>query len=263
MSDQARKVAEGDFADRVHPDTQDEIAQLAESLNHMAEQLAEVDRRQREFIANASHELRTPVGAIQTQLEEIVDRVSEPNPEVLHRLLQQAEHLGGLVGQLLDLSKLEATHTKPQRELVAGGVVLKQIVHEAQLLHPGAQIELTLCGPLGVSADEKLLHQLFTNLVWNALRFAPVGSPISVTGSGDGEGVTIRVTDQGPGIPPELRARVFERFWQVDGNGPSARGGAGLGLAICKRIVELHDGQISIHSNRPTGTTVQVQLRAY
>ncbi len=205
MSDQARKVAEGDFAGRVYPDSQDEIARLAESLNHMAEQLAEVDRQQREFIANASHELRTPVGAIQTQLEDIVDRVAEPTPEVLHRLLQQAQHLGGLVGQLLDLSRLEATQTKPQRELVAGGVVLKQIVHEAQLLHPGAQIELTLSGPLGVSADENLLHQLFTNLVLNALRFAPVGSPISVTGSGDGENVTIRVTDQGPGIPPELR----------------------------------------------------------
>ncbi len=263
MSDQAQKIAEGDFAGRVHPDSRDEIAQLAESLNHMAEQLAEVDRQQKEFIANASHELRTPVATIQTQLENIVDRVTEPSPEVLHRLLQQAQHVGGLVRQLLDLSRLDTTLATPNKELVAGGVVLKQVVHEAQLLHPGAQIELTLSGPLGVSADEKLLHQLFTNLVLNALRFAPVRSPITVTGTGDGDTVTIRVSDQGPGIPPELRSRVFERFWQFDRSGPTGSGGAGLGLAICKRIVELHDGEISIHSARPTGTTVQVQLKAF
>ncbi|MFW2383168.1 MAG: HAMP domain-containing sensor histidine kinase [Acidimicrobiales bacterium] len=262
MSEQAQKIAEGDFAGRVYPDSEDEIAQLAASLNHMAEQLAEVDRQQKEFIANASHELRTPVAAIQTQLENVVDRVTDPSPEVLHRLLQQAEHLGGLVGQLLDLSRLEATRSAPDRELVASGVLLKQIVHEAQLLHPGAQVELTLSGPLGVSADEKLLHQLFTNLVLNALRFAPVGSPIGVNASGDGEHVTIRVSDEGPGIPPELRSRVFERFWQGAGRGPTGGGGAGLGLAICKRIVDLHQGEISIHSNRPTGTMVQVRLPA-
>jgi signal transduction histidine kinase len=262
MSDQAKKIAEGNFAGRVYPDSEDEIGRLARSLNDMAEQLAELDRQQKEFIANASHELRTPVAAIQTQLENVVDRVTEPSPEVLHRLLQQTEHLGRLVSQLLDLSRLDATQTAPKPELVAVGVLLKQVVHEAQLLHPGARVELRSSGPLGVSADEQLLHQLFTNLILNALRFAPIGSAILVDASGDGETVTISVSDEGPGIPPELRSRVFERFWQADGSGPTGRGGAGLGLAICKRIVELHDGEVSIHTNRPSGTTVRVQLPA-
>ncbi len=265
MTAQAQRIAKGDFAERVHTDSADEIGRLAESLNEMADRLSEVDRQQKEFIANASHELRTPVAAIQSQLENLVDRVVEPRPEILGRMLQQTEHLRDLVAQLLDLSRLEAATLGPSRELVAGGVLLKQVVHEAQLLHPGAKVEIELSGPLGLSADEKMLHQLVSNLVSNALRFAPVGSPIVVSGDGDGERVVFKVADEGPGVPPELRARVFERFWQADGSGPTGRGGAGLGLAICKRIVELHEGTISIHSNRPghpdgTGTVVQVQL---
>ncbi len=262
MNQQAQRIAEGDFGKRVHTESSDEIGQLAASLNDMAAQLAEVDRQQKEFIANASHELRTPVAAIQNQLENLVDRVTDPSPEVMERMLQQAEHLSGLVRQLLDLSRLEAATFMPHRELVASGVLLKQVAHEAQMLHPGAQVQLNLDGPLGLSADEKMLHQLFSNLVANALRFAPLGSPVVIEARGDGETLTIRVADEGSGIPPELRSRVFERFWQADGTGPTGGGGAGLGLAICKRIVELHHGTISVHSNHPAGTIIQVQLPA-
>ncbi len=262
MTSQAQRIAEGDFNERVHTEAQDEIGQLASSLNEMAERLAASDALQKDFIANASHELRTPVAAIQNQLENLVDRITDPSPETLQRMLQQTEHLSGLVRQLLDLSRLDVTTLAPNRELVAGGVLLKQIAHEAQLLHPGAQIDLALSGPLGVSADEQMLHQLISNLISNALRFAPVGSPVVVTANGDGGRVIIRVSDEGPGIPPEQRSRVFDRFWQADGSGPTGGGGAGLGLSICKRIVELHQGSISIHSNRPVGTTVQVDLPA-
>ncbi len=260
MASQADRIASGDYQQRVHTDAEDEIGQLANNLNDMAERLAEVDRQQKEFIANASHELRTPVAAIQNQLENLVDRVTQPKPETLHRMLQQTEHLSELVRQLLDLGRLDAATLGPARELVAVGVLLKQVAHEAQLMHPGSEVLVQLNGPLGLSADEAMLHQLVSNLVSNALRFSPIGAPITISGEGAADHLSIEVFDQGPGIAPEIRTRAFERFWQADGSGPTGAGGAGLGLAICQRIVELHNGTISIHSNSPTGTRVHVTL---
>lgn len=260
MASQADKIANGDYDQRVHTDSEDEIGQLATSFNGMAERLAAVDSLQKDFIANASHELRTPVAAIQSQLENLVDRVSQPDPDTLQRMLQQTEHLSALVRQLLDLSRLDAATLGPARELVATGVLLKQVAHEAQLMHPGADIVVQLDGPLGISADEAMLHQLVSNLLANALRFSPIGAPVTVSGVGAKDHVTIEVVDEGPGIAPQIRTRAFERFWQADGTGPTGSGGAGLGLSICKRIVELHGGTISIHSNLPEGTKVRVRL---
>lgn len=260
MARQAGAITRGELGGRVAVDTRDEIGLLAAAFNEMSAQLAEVDRRQKEFVTNASHALQTPIAAIRDQLEDLVDRVAEPDPDTMRRLLQQAAHLDGLVHQLLDLSRLEAATLGPNRDLVAVGVLVKQIAHEAQLLHPGADIQIELDGPLGVSADEAMLHQLVSNLVANALAFAPLASPITVRAVGDGEQVVISVIDQGPGIAPHLRSRVFERFWQLERSASSA--GAGLGLAICKRITELHGGDIQILSNRPTGAVLRVRLPA-
>lgn len=262
MARHAEAIARGEFGGRVEVESRDEIGLLADAFNQMSAQLGEVDRRQKEFIANASHELRAPVSTIRAQLADLVDRVAEPDPDTLRRLLQQTDHLSQLVDQLLDLSRLEATTIGPTRDLVAIGVLAKQVAYEGQLLHPGADVQVDLEGPLGVMADETLIHQLITNLVNNALRFAPVGAPIIIRAVGDGEQVVMSVVDRGPGIAPQLRSRVFERFWRADGSGPTGGGGAGLGLAICKRIVELHGGEIQILSNRPTGTVVQVRLPA-
>lgn len=260
MARQAGAITRGELGGRVAVESRDEIGLLAAAFNEMSAQLAEVDRRQKEFVANASHALQTPLSALQDQLEDLVDLVAEPDPDSMRRLLQQVEHLGGLVRQLLDLSRLEAATVGPDHDLVAVGVLVKQIVHEAQLLHPGADIQIELEGPLGVSADEAMIHQLVSNLVANALQFAPLGSPITVRAHGDGEQVVISVIDRGPGIAPHLRSRVFERFWQEKRS--AAGNGAGLGLAICKRIAELHGGDIQILSNRPCGAVLRVRLPA-
>lgn len=262
MARHAEAIARGEFGGRLEVESRDEIGLLADAFNQMSAQLGEVDRRQKEFIANASHELRAPVSTIRAQLADLVDRVAEPDPDLLRRLLQQTDHLSQLVDQLLDLSRLEATTIGSTRDLVAIGVLAKKVAYEGQLLHPGADVQVELEGQLGVMADEALIHQLVTNLVNNALRFAPVGAPIIIRAVGDGEQVLLSVVDRGSGIAPQLRSRVFERFWRADGSAPTGGGGAGLGLAICKRIVELHGGEIQIFSNRPTGTIVQVRLPA-
>lgn len=260
MARAAGQMAQGDYHQRVTVNAQDEVGQLATSFNRMAAELAEVDRSQKEFVANASHELRTPVAALRSQLENLVDHVSEPDPETLATMLAQAEHLSKLVVQLLDLSRLEGAGDERSGELVAVGVLLKQVVGEAELLHPASDVSLTTSGPLGVVADEARLHQLFTNIVGNALRFAPLGSEVTVEAEGRESDVVVRIRDRGPGIAPQDQLRVFERFWQADGSALTGGGGAGLGLAICKRIVDRHGGTIRIMSNKPKGTCVTVTL---
>lgn len=265
MARSAQKIAEGDYTQQVQTQSKDEIGQLASLFNDMAAQIAAVDRRQKEFAANASHELRTPVAVLRGQLENIVDHVTEPDGETLQTMLAQAEHLSVLVHQLLDLSRLEATSLGRELGLTATGVLIKQVAHEAQLLHPGAQIDVHLDGPLGLQADERLLHQLLTNVVANALRFSPLGSPVTIDAKGLDHHVEITISDGGPGIPPHIRGRVFEPFWQADGSAPTGGGGAGLGLAICKRITELHGGEIQIISNQHgphqnNGVSVRITL---
>ncbi len=260
MARGAREMRNGDYTRRVSVNTTDEVGQLAEAFNQMAAELAEADRSQKEFVANASHELRTPVAALRSHIENLVDRVSEPDPETLATMLAQAEHLSKLVTQLLDLGRLEGSSEERPTTLVAVGVLLKQVVQEAELLHPGSQISLRTDGPLGAMADENRLHQLFTNLVGNALRFAPLGSQVEVQAEGHDDHVAIKVADRGPGIAPQDQVRVFERFWQADGSALTGGGGAGLGLAICKRIVERHNGTILITSNHPKGACVTVHL---
>ena len=154
MARGAGEMAKGDYHRRVSVTSNDEVGQLADSFNRMAAELAEVDRSQKEFVANASHELRTPVAALRSHIENLVDHVSEPDPETLATMLAQAEHLSKLVGQLLDLGRLESTVADGPGELVAVGVLLKQVVDEAELLHPASSISLNTSGPLGVLADE-------------------------------------------------------------------------------------------------------------
>lgn len=260
MARGAVEMAKGDYHRRVQVTAKDEVGELAASFNLMAAELAEVDRSQKEFIANASHELRTPVAALRSHIENLVDHVAEPDPETLATMLAQAEHLSKLVTQLLDLGRLESPTANRSDELVAVGVLLKQVVDEAELLHPASLISLETNGPLGVMADEGRLHQLFTNLIGNALRFAPMGSEVLVEAEGRDDSVLVRVRDLGPGIAAQDQARVFERFWQADGSALTGGGGAGLGLAICKRIVDRHGGTIRITSNKPRGACVTVSL---
>jgi len=262
MAQAAVEMSRGDYRRRVTTSTGDEVGQLADAFNRMAGELAEVDRSRKEFVANASHELRTPVAALSSQVENLVDRVTEPDPETLATIMAQVDHLAKLVAQLLDLSRLEQAADSDRGDLVAVGLLLKQVVEEALLMHPGSIITLTTIGPLGAVGDEIRIHQLFTNIIGNALRFAPLGDEVFVEASSVDDDIVVAVRDQGPGIAPQDQVRVFERFWQADGSAVTGGGGAGLGLAICKLIVDRHQGSIEITSNQPHGACVAVRLPA-
>jgi signal transduction histidine kinase len=258
----AQAMARGDYSRRVTATSRDEVGELARAFNSMAAELEEVDRVRRDLVANASHELRTPIGALRARLENFVDGVEEPSQEALEDALRQVERLGGLVEQLLDLSKLESGSVPleltpvPARQLLAdvagdwsGTATLRRV-----------RLDVSAPGELVLEVDIRRMHQVLANLVANAIRHSPPNSSVDLRAFAENGQVTIQVSDVGPGIAPDEAERVFERFYRSDRARSADDGGAGLGLAIARWIVELHGGTIRADQSREHGCRMVVEL---
>lgn len=240
MTAAARAMARGDYTRRIRSTSRDEVGELARAFNQMAADLAAADQQRRELIANVSHELRTPISALQAVLENVVDGVAEPDPATLKTALAQTERLGRLVAELLDLSRVDAGVVRLDREYFEAGPMLAEVVAEAGVSGRGARFAMDVA-PGKVFADRGRLHQVVWNLLDNATRHGPQGGQVFLTGyPADDGGFVIEVRDEGPGIAPADRERVFERFTR----GERAGGGTGLGLAIARWVVDLHGGDI-------------------
>lgn len=265
MTRAARAMADGDYTRRVRATSRDEVGQLADAFNTMADDLQQADRFRRELVANVSHELRTPVAALQAQLENVVDGVVTPDPTTMQAALAQTERLGRLVTSLLDLSRLEAGDVSLDVSEVALGDFLREAADEAALVGAtrGVRFEVDVAPPdLSVPADPERLHQVLANLLHNAVRHSPPDDVVRLVATPVGRTVRIDVVDNGPGIAVADRAHVFERF--VRGNSPAvtgqvSTGGTGLGLAIVRWAVELHGGRIEV-ADTPSGCTMRVSL---
>ncbi|MDX6275458.1 MAG: hypothetical protein QOJ92_2668 [Frankiales bacterium] len=254
MASASRAMARGDYSRRVTATSRDEVGQLAAAFNTMAADLAEVDAQRKRLVADVSHELRTPLTALQASLENLVDGVAVPDPEALQTALQQTQRLGRLVQQLLDLSRLEAGAVPLRRELVALTPHVEQVLRSLGETAVPVEVE---CGAVSVYADPERLHQVVANLVSNALRHA--SGRVEVRARPHAGGVRIEVEDDGPGVPPSERERVFERFARTDSARATRDGGSGLGLSITRWIVELHGGTVRM-GDVPTGCRVVVDL---
>ncbi|HET9728629.1 MAG TPA: ATP-binding protein [Acidimicrobiia bacterium] len=254
-------MARGDFSRRVPVTSHDEIGTLAVAFNQMASELAETDRLRRDLVANVSHELRTPIAALQAVLENLVDGVAPPEPETLRTMLAQVERLGRLVQQLLDLSRLESGVLALDRRPFDVEPMLEHALRESRM-HTTVRLEVELDPrPFRLQADSERLHQVITNLVENAVRHSPLTATVVVRAIAQGSGgARFEVIDEGPGIPDDEMARVFERFYRSDAARASRDGGAGLGLAIARWIVELHGGEIHVEHNRPHGCRMVVTI---
>lgn len=261
MANAARRMADGDWSQRVTDTSADEVGELARAFNDMAAQLAAVDRMRRDLVANVSHELRTPISALQARLENLVDGVEAPDPELLRSMLDQTERLGRLVTQLLDLSRLESGVVPLRRELVDAAGVLDAVAVEARLHSPDWCIEVAAePADLRLWVDPDRMHQVLANLTANALQFGPPDRPVQLRARSVGDEVELSVTDEGPGVPEAEVAHVFERFYRADAARPAGQGGAGLGLSIARWIVDLHRGSIRAERNQPTGCSMVVRL---
>jgi signal transduction histidine kinase len=259
MTAAARAMSRGDYSRSVQVTSRDEVGELGRAFNRMAADLAAEDQRRRELIGNVSHELRTPISALRAVLENVVDGVAEPDPRTLRSALAQTERLGKLVTELLDLSRLDggAAPLRPTEFSVAE--FLADAVAQAGV-GSDTTVRVEVRPPeLRAVADPDRLHQVIANLLANALRHGPRDGEIRVCARpGPGEsGLLLEVADQGPGIPPEQRTRVFERF--TSGGTRDGDGGTGLGLAIARWAVGLHGGSIAVVGDGP-GCRIRVLL---
>jgi signal transduction histidine kinase len=261
MAAAADAMARGDYTRRVTDTSHDEVGALARAFNEMAGELAETDRVRRDLVANVSHELRTPITALQAALENLVDGVGTADRATFETMLAQVERLGRLVQQLLDLSRLEAGVVPLEREAFRVEPMLTHAVREQQLHGPTVDVAVDVePADLTVDGDPERVHQVVANLLENAVRYTPSGGTVAVRARRSDHGVMIEVVDEGPGIPASDHARVFERFYRADAARSSSDGGAGLGLAIARWIVDLHGGEIRPEPHEPHGCRMVVTL---
>jgi signal transduction histidine kinase len=258
----AQAMARGDYSRRVTATSRDEVGELARAFNSMAAELEEVDRVRRDLVANASHELRTPIGALRARLENFVDGVEEPSQDALEDALRQVERLGGLVEQLLDLSKLESGAVPLERAEVSARELLTDLAGEwsERARARGVRLEVAAADSLVLDVDARRIHQVLANLLANAIRHSPPDGFVELRAFAENGHTTIEVSDVGPGIAADETERVFERFYRSDRARSADDGGAGLGLAIARWIVELHGGTIRADQAHERGCRMVVEL---
>lgn len=252
----AQRMAQGDYSQRVHASSRDEVGELARAFNRTAATLEMVDRHRRDLVANVSHELRTPIAALQAVLENLVDGVSNPGPGELRTALAQTERLGRLVGDLLDLSRVQEGVTPLQLKEVRLTDIFDDAVAQARA--DGVRYAVDVRPEnLTVAADPDRLHQLLANLLDNAARHSPSGGEVRLSAERLGDDVQLAVADEGPGIAAADRGAVFERFTTSAGHSS----GTGLGLTISRWVAQLHGGTIAV-ADGERGCRIEVTLPA-
>ncbi len=247
----AGRIADGDYEARVPTGGPDEVASLADSFNKMALSLSEQERERRDFIINAAHELRTPLTNLQGYLEALRDGVIAPTPAQFGSLHEEAQRLVRLSRSLDAL----ADNDRPDRALVCEDIDLAQAVRSAfEVARPSFEakeiaVELSLPEGLIARVEPDGLAQVLGNLLQNASRYTPAGGSASIRTEARRSQVLVSITNSGDGIPATDLPYVFERFYRVEKSRDAARGGAGIGLAIVKRIVEGSGGKVGVESH--------------
>ena len=258
IRDRAEAITGSELHQRVPEGVyQDEIAGLAQTINAMLGRLEESAKRQEAFVADAAHELRSPIASLQARLEtELLSPRTDGDERITHDLLRETTRMGRLVDHLLLLARSDAgtisAHKVP--------VDLEEVVLDSIASVETASVPVTThdVEPVQVAGQPALLEHVVTNLLDNAGRFAD--SSINVSLQANGQHAILVVDDDGPGIPEHLRAGVLERFVRVDESRERGTGGAGLGLAIVAEIVRVHEGEIEITESPAGGARVRVLL---
>ena len=228
---------------------------------------ARMEATRRDFVANVSHELKTPVGAMGVLAEALL--ASTDDPETVSRfaemMITESNRLANMVGELIELSRLQGAEPLPDLEAVDVDSVVGEALSRYKVAADNADIAITTDAPTGfrVLGDQPLLVTAIANLVSNAIAYSPKGSPVSISRRSRGDNIEIAVTDRGIGIARDDQERVFERFFRVDTARSRATGGTGLGLAIVKHVAANHNGSIRLWSQPGTGSTFTLSIPAH
>lgn len=266
LAEASRRLAAGQYVERVPVSSNDEVGALATSFNSMAASLEATERRRLDLVGDVAHELRTPLATIDSYLEGLEDGLVQPADETWQLLRGETDRLSRLVNDLQELWRAEAGQL-PMSVValqVAPQLVAAADRFAAQAREQGVAIAIDGVPPgLGVRADAARLGQIVDNFLTNAIRYSPSGARVTISAARRGGGVGIDVTDQGPGLTEEQLGRVFERFYRVDAARSRALGGSGIGLAIARALAEAMSGHVEAASAGPgSGATFTVVLQA-
>lgn len=261
FSDKIEEVQAQNLSDsRIEENEVKELNQLSVSYNKMLERLSEAFEMQRQFTANAAHELRTPLALMQVQLDLYNSTEHPGNDEctghTIAMITEQNERLSKMVKTLLDMSELRIT---VRDEKIMVDALVEEVLEDLEPLAAEKNVELIgKCKPVTMTGSDILIYRLVYNLVENAIKYNHPEGKVTVTACQKEKKVILSVADTGSGIPGELRERVFEPFFRVDKSRSRELGGVGLGLALVHEIVKAHDGSISIKDNPSGGTVFEV-----
>ena len=261
FSDKIEKVQAQNLADsRIEENQVKELNQLSVSYNRMLERLSDAFEIQRQFTANAAHELRTPLALMQVQLD-LYHSNSHPGNDadtvqMIKMVTEQNDRLSKMVKTLLDMSELQTVGRDDEIILDA---LVDEVLEDLEPLAEGKNIRLIgKCKDITMVGSDILIYRLVYNLVENAIKYNHSGGQVTVTAERKEKHVYLSVEDTGTGIPEELKERVFEPFFRVDKSRSRELGGVGLGLALVREIVRVHDGNITVKSNPSGGTIFEV-----
>lgn len=258
----AEAIMKGNLQNRVPVHGKDELAELAQSLNHLTEELERQEHLRQQLTSDVAHELRTPLATMKSHMEAFEDGIWQPTPDRLRAVTDEIDRLIGLVWDMEQLTLLES----PEFELVRKEEDLSAIVEQTVINmrtsfdQKGVTLHSDCDDSIQVYVDRRRMTQVFVNLLSNALKFTPKGGKVTVRAKQQKETTILTVEDTGGGIPVEELQQVFERFYRVDPSRSRQSGGSGIGLTIVKKLVESHSGSIRIESKPGVGTSVHIHL---
>jgi signal transduction histidine kinase len=269
----AQRIARGDFSARVYLTEMDELSEVAEAFNRMGDELQksfarqkELEQARRDLIAAVSHDLRTPLTSIRAMIEALADGVVTEPPMVQRyygTIRSQTENLSGLINDLFELSQLETGQIQLAVETVNMNDLLSDVLEsmQAQARAKGVSLKGIFSEDMPlIKAELAKIQRVIYNLVQNAIRHTPASGSISLATEVVPEGIQVEVVDTGEGIAPEDLPHIFDQFFRGEKSRSRETGGAGLGLAIAKRIIEAHHGHIWVESQVGQGTRFRFVL---
>ncbi|WP_331351351.1 ATP-binding protein [Cellvibrio sp. UBA7671] len=263
LATHVQQLSKGEYKQRLSTKGQDEISTLAENLNHLAHTLNQTEQARKRWVADISHELRTPLAVLKADLEALEDGVRKFDIKAITRLQKHAARLTSLVNDLyqLSLTDIGAMSYRKQECDIAEIIEELSVSLQDKLSQNGLELERTLPkNPVIAFADPERLHQLFLNLFNNSINYTEAPGKIRIALSADASQARFVIEDSAPGVDPALHEKLFERLYRAESSRSRETGGAGLGLSICRNIVEAHAGRVCIETSELGGLKVSVYL---
>ena len=267
LSQNAKLLASGNLNVRIKHQSEDELGRLCENFNELANTLSSNERDRRQWVADISHEMRTPLAVIKAQIEAMQDGIREPSEKNLGILKDKIDSVNLLINDLYELSLTDLGAMSYSKQVLPLTEVVEQVVEEFEFRSSERQLDLQIKNDLTdkdkVFGDYNRLVQMLSNLLENSLRYTDTPGVIQVAATRQHDILQIHVKDSSPGVPNDKLEQIFDRLFRLESSRSRETGGAGLGLTICKNIVCAHNGTITASHSRLGGLHILIELPVY